>query len=30
MKQEREHQDIHLDIVAEGRELTKNQNKLAI
>jgi len=25
MKQEREHQEIHLDIVAEGRELSKNQ-----
>jgi len=25
MKQEREHQEIHLNIVAEGRELNKNQ-----
>jgi len=25
MKQEREHQEIHLDTVAEGRELNKNQ-----
>jgi len=27
MKQEREHQEIHLDVVAEGRELNKNQKK---
>jgi len=27
MKQEREHQEIHLVVVAEGRELNKNQKK---
>jgi len=28
MKQVREHQEIHLDIVAEGRRLKNNQNKI--